>query len=453
MHARETNLKIKESMEVLQEGDDNTMKLNTRQIITIIILLGVLLRCVYILKTPITERQHDVYTIEDQGHLGYIYTIYETGKLPQTNGIQFYHPPLFHYIAAGWLKVETTLGLRWNSALEGIQILTLVFSSLIMIVVYKIIDKTDFKDKYKILVIAMMAFHPTLIILSGSINNDVLTALLMFLIILFLIKWDEETNIKNTIILAILTGLCVMSKVSGAIMAVPIIIVFINKIVQTIKTDKKKIGKLFVLFIVFGLISLPIGLWHSIRNYILFNQPLGGVLLPWEGLYVGNYSFYQRFLSISIKELITMFCTVPGDYNTIAYIIKCSLFGEFILERVEIIGCMLKVLNVYIIVFSLIAIILKYAKHWDSNNKTIDSIVFSTWIIHIISYVMLNIKYPYTCTMDFRYLVPTVFCGIYFIALALGKLSDKKIINNIRLNIEWFIIAFYILSTAMFCVM
>ena len=436
-----------------RNGDDSFMKIKAKHIITIIIILGILIRILYIIKTPITERQHDVYGIENQGHLGYIYRIYKTGRLPMTNGIQFYHPPLFHYIAAGWLRVETMIGIGWNDALEGIQVLTLIFSSLIMIVTYKIIEETNFKDTFKILVVAMMAFHPTLILLSGCINNDILTVLLMFLIIWLLIKWHKETNIKNTIFLAITTGLCVMTKISGAIMAIPIMLVFMDRLIKTVIKERENTGKLFLLFAMFGIISLPIGLWHSIRNYILFNQHLGEVLLPASGLYIGNYSFNERFLTVSMKELTALFCTIPGDYNAIAYIIKCSLFGEFIIERINYIGYTLIVLNIVIIILSILAIITKYIKHWKSNNEMLDSIVLSTWIIHIMSYVVLNMNYPYTCTMDFRYLVPTVFCGMYFIALFLDKISDSKKMYYLTLIVEYLLISFNILGITMFLIM
>ena len=93
-----------------------------------------------------------------------------------------------------------------------------------------------------------------------------------------------------------------MTKVSGAIMAVPIMYTFIRKIVETYKTEKDKLLRLFGKFLLFGVISLPLGLWHPIRNLVLFSQPIGGVLLPAEGLYVGQYSVFQRFLTISFKE-------------------------------------------------------------------------------------------------------------------------------------------------------
>ena len=288
------------------------LRINYKDIVLIIMILGILIRAMYIIYTPITERQHDVYSINDQGHLGYIYTIYQTGKLPDTNSIQFYHPPLFHLIAAGWLKVNDVFNVSLDRSIEGIQIITAIFSSLIMLVAYRIVEKIEIKNIYKILIMAVMAFHPTFIILAGSINNDVLMILLSFYIILYLIKWNDNPNIKNTSVLAVITGCAVMTKVSGAIMAVPIMYTFIRKIFEIHKTEKDKLLRLFGKILLFGVISLPLGLWHPIRNLVLFSQPIGGVLLPADGLYVGQYSLFERFLTISFKEMFGYtYCVIP----------------------------------------------------------------------------------------------------------------------------------------------
>ena len=78
-------------------------------ITNIIIIIGILLRTMYIIYTPITERQHDVDYFNYEGHLSYINTIYETGKLPETNEWQYYHPPLHHFLSAVWLKTTEVL--------------------------------------------------------------------------------------------------------------------------------------------------------------------------------------------------------------------------------------------------------------------------------------------------------------------------------------------------------
>ena len=426
------------------------LKINYKDIVLIIMILGILIRAMYIIYTPITERQHDVYSINDQGHLGYIYTIYQTGKLPDTNSIQFYHPPLFHLIAAGWLKVNDIFNVELDRSIEGIQIITAIFSSLIMLVSYRIVEKIEIKNIYKILIMAVMAFHPTFIILAGSINNDVLMILLSFYIILYLIKWNDDPNIKNTIILAIITGCAVMTKVSGAIMAVPIMYTFIRKIFEIHKTEKDKLLRLFGKFLLFGVISLPLGLWHPIRNLMLFNQKIGWVLLPADGLYVGQYSFFERFLTISFKEMFGYtYCVLPGYHNIFSYIVKTSILGEFAYNNsIGIYVALFKIINLIIISTTAICIFILLKKIKKiSNNSFVTKILLITFFMNIASYYHFNIKYPYLCTMDFRYIVPTIFTGIATICMVLDEFVKNDIIKEL---IEYMIILFCILSFTFF---
>lgn len=426
------------------------LRINYKDIVLIIMILGILIRAMYIIYTPITERQHDVYSINDQGHLGYIYTIYQTGKLPDTNSIQFYHPPLFHLIAAGWLKVNNLFNVGLARSIEGIQIITAIFSSLIMLVAYGIVEKIEIRNIYKILIMAVMAFHPTFIILAGSINNDVLMILLSFYIILYLIKWNDDPNIKNTSVLAVITGCAVMTKVSGAIMAVPIMYTFIKKIFEIHKTEKDKLLRLFGKFLLFGVISLPLGLWHQIRNLVLFSQPIGGVLLPAEGLYVGQYSVFQRFLTISFKELFGhIYCAIPGDYNIFAYIVKCSILGEFTYNNnINIYVTFFKFVNLVIILATVLCTFMLIGKYKRKDkNSFIIMILLITFFTNIISYYSFNVQYPYLCTMDFRYIVPTIFTGIVTICVVLDEFIKNDIIKEL---IEYMVILFCILSFVFF---
>ena len=46
------------------------------------------------------------------------------------------------------------------------------------------------------------------------------------------------------------------------------------------------------------------------------------------------------------------------------------------------------------------------------------------WLALMVSYVAFNIKYPDSCTMDFRYIVPTVICGAVYLAAFWQMLQD-----------------------------
>ena len=233
-------------------------------------------------------------------------------------------------------------------------------------------------------------------------------------------------------------------------MAVPIMYTFIKKIFEVYKAEKKKLLGLFGKFLLFGAFSLPLGLWHPIRNLVLFSQPIGGVLLPAEGLHVGQYSVFERFLSISFKELFGYtYCTIPGDHNIFSYIVKTSILGEFTYNNsVDVYVTLFKIINLIIISMTIICIfiLLKKIKK-NNNNSFITEILLITFFMNITSYYHFNIKYPYLCTMDFRYIVPTIFTGIVTICMVLDEFVKNDIIKEL---IEYMIILFCILSFAFF---
>lgn len=248
-----------------KEKDDFSIKSFT----VYLMVIGVLVRTLYMLKTNIYVRQHDVETLDSNGHLAYIYELFKLGKLPIRNDWQFYQPPLFHALGALWLKFNTLIGITMDRALEGIQVLTVIFSSITMIYAYKIVDKIKIGDKYKLLINSFMIFYPTFIILSGSINNDCLLVMFEFAIIYHLINWYENSNWLNTIILALVTGLCVMTKLNGAIMAVPILYIFIKKFIYNIKHDKDKLPSIFKDSYIWNYISYYRIMVSSKRVYII----------------------------------------------------------------------------------------------------------------------------------------------------------------------------------------
>ena len=278
-------------------------KFDLNKIINIVIVIGILLRLVYVCYTDYYERQHDVEF--DVGHIGYIEQIYNNWSLANHNEWQFYHPPLHHFISAVWMKIVSLSFIQGDGLLQSLKVLPFIYSILILIIAKRILQEFEMKDKHKLLVMLILAFHPAFIYTSAWINNDPLTLMLTIAIILFLIKWEkqiqlflgektEETKLSkeilwiDTIILAILTGLCVMTKLNGALIAVPIAIIFISNFIKCLKHKNPNIKQYIVLLTVFGVISLSLGLWYPIRNYIKFDQKLNYVPTP------RNSAIYRR---------------------------------------------------------------------------------------------------------------------------------------------------------------
>lgn len=396
------------------------------KVFIIIFLLALIIRMIFIIKYHLSKAQHDVNG--ENGHFSYIQTIFIQNRLPSTNQYQYYQPPLHHFISAMWLKVFSKLIRSYTTLIESLQFVPLIYSMLLLIVINKILKELKIKDKYKNLILVIMAFHPTFTILSGSINNDMLSILLIFCTLYELIKWYKKSDMVNTIILAIVTGLAVMAKTSGAIVSLPIMYIFLLQFYRAIKKgDKRKIWQYIGMYCVFGIISLSLGLWYPVRNYILFKQPILYVMDPNnQKLYVGDKSLLSRFLPFS-KEIFIQYADPYEHYNIPTFLIKSSLFGEwtwttsYICKYIYVFALFA---NIAIIVFSIVAII----REMTSNRKRdliYRNIFLILYFFNIISFISMNIKLPYGCSMDFRYIVPTIFIGIYFIGLQLRKIQNE----------------------------
>ena len=408
-------------------------KLNSTNITNIIIIIGILLRTMYIIYTPITVRQHDVDYFNYEGHLSYINTIYETSKLPSTNSGQYYHPPLHHIISATFLKTnDLLLNLPFEEAVEGLQIITLLFSSLTLFIISQILSRIKIKDKYKHLVNIFFAINPTMIILSGSINNDCLEYFFQFTILLYLLKYYEKPSIKNSLILGILTGLCMLTKFNGIIMFGPITLLFLYKLYK-----EKNIKETGINYSIVLLISLVLGLSYQIRNYTLFG--LNSVPYPSDYLSVEEFTIFERMIIPSITSVFDkIFCNIPGDYNIFAYIVKCSIFGEYTYNISNVFYYLFVIINLYLIIFSTILLI-KNIKNIFKDK--INLLLMSNYIIIMSAFYYFNYKYPYICTMDFRYIVPTLLTGI--VVLVTESNEDNKLTKYL---IDIPLILFIILS-------
>lgn len=404
---------------------------NYKILIILMLVFGIIVRTLYISYTDIYYRQHDV--AGSRGHLAYIETIYRTGKLPPNNRWQFYQQPLHYIISASWLKINECFEVDLMQAREGIQYLTAIYSSIIMLITYAILKELKIKDKYKLLVLMIMAIHPTFIILSGSINNDILMIMFTFMAILYLIKWYKKSNYKNTIILALVTACIALTKISGTIIAIPIIYIFISKFIKDFKKGPKKQTLITYLlkFTVFGIISLGLGLSFSIRNFIKFNQEIFYVPKPGSVVYCGDDSWFDR-LNIFSREMIEdTYCNPREDCNIPTYIVKCSIFGEFkmnYLHQNNILPRTLTIINGLLIIISLISFVKLIITHRKIKRrfKVYINLLNLIFFSQIFVYAYSNMLMPYGCTMDFRYIVPTIFTGMMFIIINLMKFNKNN---------------------------
>lgn len=398
-------------------------KLNTETVIVILFTLGLILRLAYVMYTGVDERQHDVEIFGNGiGHSGYIEYFYDNFiTLPQFDVRevwQFYHPPLHHIIAAAFMRILITLGMDYVVAVESLQMLSLLYSALTMLVSYKLLTILNVKGNALCIAFAIIAFHPTFIVFSGSINNDPLSVLFMLLALYYAICWYRDTTIKNIIKIALSIGFGMLTKLSAWMVAVPVAVLFLYALIS--KNNNISIKKYFIQFLIFAIVCVPLGLFWSIRNYVLYEVPITYIpmLSNDNPQFVGYIAPINRLLDFSLYQFNSVF-DMWGDpyfeFNPTVGLLKTAMFGEWInatdYPSISIAGTVLFWLGVALCFVSAVLFLIYVIKNARKNPITLS--LFSFFITVIVMYYFFCISYPFTCTQNIRYAVPLIVLGAF----------------------------------------
>ena len=418
-------------------------ELKEEHMVFAIIFSGMVFHCCYVLLTGLYERQHDegVYTgiassQINPGHLGYIEYIYKFRKFPDMNPYElfsYYHPPLHHALSGLWLILLTSLGMAEELAFENLQVLPLLYSGLFMFITYLILKKIGAKGHAVYAGLFLAAMHPTLTLMSASINNDMLSALLLACCILSTLCFIRDRNLKNLIWIALSVGIGMLCKINTAVMAFPIGLVFLTDLIEVIRSGNRRavIGRIKN-YILFGITAAVIGLSWIARNLIRFHEK-PGISSATEAsvMYTGNYSVWDRMGIPALADWHFEFPFHPlsGDaiHNTWVIMFQTSLFGEIYpadLEGISLILC--RVVYIIAIIFALLSVILfvymQYRKFRSPTRTEKADAIFLTsgYLIFLLSLAVFALKYPYTCSSDFRYIA---ICLVY-IAVGMADSAD-----------------------------
>ena len=400
----------------------------TEALIIAIIAAGIVMRVGYMLYTSFTMRGHDIGPFDDDGHFGYMYQIFSTGTLPQTNTYQFYHPPFAHIVQALVVKVFSWFqpGAETTSLFEAAKIVPCFAACALLWVCRSLCREVKLSGRATAIALAIIAFQPTFFIFSSSINNDSLMLLFFMIAVLYTIRWVEAPTMKNILLIALAIGLGMMTKLSAAAVALFTAPVFIAVLFKSWR--EKKARRIFGQFAAFAGVCVPLGLWYPLRNMLEFGQSFGDVftLSTTSKLYSGDYSFAQRFLSFPTDQLFSpLYCNPYGDYNVWIYTLKCSVFGEFTFGRPDAVAALLIAANLIVILLSLAAMIYVMVR-CKETNKFARYGLFWLWLVQVVSFIVFNLRFPFGCTMDFRYIVPTAIIGAIYMGIAMDHIKNKS---------------------------
>lgn len=466
--------------------------------IIILFAVALIIRLTYMgYCDAIFKNQHDVWSDNNTGHLSITFSIFYTGNIPplyidHNMSYQLYHFKTAHVIFAYFMRfMRLFVGDNQYVLYQSIKIVSTMMSFGIVILSYYIFKELKLTKRATIFSLILTISFPTLVILGANTNNDTCLFFFTYLSIYLAIRFYKNHSLKNIIYLALALGLTVSTKLSGALIALPIGVMMICVLIQSVKN--KTFEKMFLNYVIFALICFPIGLFWGIVNKVYYDYSLTYV---WQvtntNLMVQGHSFLDRFLFLDVHSffsnpyVILSAKNVNQTYNFFDFLVKSQLFGEWSLtkEYAEISMLLVSLSFVFVallfvlmsyffvrllikkqyskFIFYVVPLILTFALSCLFGEGTDQVIgvgligisvalliyyflkkdyfisksylaVISVFMIYVVSYVYFNMKEPFACTMDIRYMVPVLSVVAYFFGVYLDKFITqytKSIKNN-----------------------
>ena len=420
-----------------------TNKLTTRNLILLIMAAGFLIRLCYVMSVPMVTMQHDVAQLgKGNGHIGYIEYLFKNKALPDFDVrtvYQFYHPPLHHIIAAVWVGIQMLMKIEYAHAFENIQLLTLFYSTLCMILSYKIFRQLKLKGIALVAATAVVALCPTFYIMAGSINNDILSITFMLGAFLNTIYWYKHRKMKHIVFIALCIGLGMMTKLSVWMVAPPVAFIFIYSFIKNmLDKDNRDVKKYITQFAVFLAICAPLGLWWSFRNYISHGVPFGYVLelSKTSKQYIGDIPVWQRMFDFGfyqfkdVSDQFTIYEAPYNEFNPIVGLFKTSMFDEGVAVRnfpnISGFNNMLFWSAVVLGIVGFVAMIFAFCKKSKQLDMPMKVFIGILYGVIFISYYVFCLKFAHVCTQNIRYAVPLIVLGAYFIGWAVQNLMHEN---------------------------
>ena len=301
--------------------------------------LGTFVRILYVLKTPFSVRSHDYLA-----HVDYVTFVAEHWRMPlAAEGWEFYHPPLYYFLAGAWWKLGSQFGFQRDALIVQLQWGS-TFLSWLLVPLALWISTELFTTKQRVqraLLASVIAVIPALVFTGSRISNDVLFQSVAVATIGALLHWYRGGTPWAWYLVCILIGVGTVTKLNMLPLLIMTPVVFLFRSRPWSLTTMKRLGIGAIIIVMLSgwlpvlrsqepqhrsLIPGPekleqsVLLENTLRNFITFN-PLAVWRIPYnnprgdvtrrhnflEYLYrsafVGEWDFGDALRPISIAML------------------------------------------------------------------------------------------------------------------------------------------------------
>ena len=415
----------------------------TENVITLVIFAAFLLKIFLVVLTQAELFQNDAtrFHLDCQGHLGYICHLFTNGKLPDidpTTAFEFCQPPFYYAVSALFLRVFDLLRLLPENSFywdETLQILPMAYSMMTLVFIDKIGKQMKLSCEARLMAVCFAGFLPYSVIMSGALNNDTLTTLLMVMCIYYTFKWYENPDMKGILIMALCIGCAMMTKLSGGLIAPAMAVLMLMRAWK----DREKWTVYLKQFVCFGLIAFPLGCWYSVYCYIRYRMPFGYVVSFGESElhFIGMYDKWSRLLNFDRAfEYLAIrdnYVYEFADYNIPVSLVKYATFSDAryydASELTTVAGTGVFWINVLLFISMPL---LAAAWCFFRDGRRIQKIFMLTAAgVSLYSYVKFCFKYTHVCSMNIRYIMCAVYIGFLAAAAAVSEIQRRAGAKNV----------------------
>ncbi len=404
-----------------------------RRVCMFILMLGLFFKLIYAIRVPYDISPHDLGHLPDEngeayGHLGYIYYLYKHKHLFAGIRRQFYHPPLFHILAACVFDISVLFGADDETAYECVQMANTFVAAGCSAVMYGIYTRLPIKEKLLIPATILASFFPAFYFMGTEINNDCLATFFSLLCIYAAFSWADRPDVKRFFVLCVLMVLSVWTKWSGVLLLPVVLCIFL-----IVSWEKRiRLKTVFCQMLAMGFVVLPLCMAWMMYLIICYRVPFFYIptLSVDSRQYIGDLDVKSR-ISPAVFSLSDSLVTDLSDGAAHGNIWKqtalTAAFDEGILnEPDQIMGI---VLLWGILVFGVICLVAVFWLVGDYATGFLYRVVFPIgFLLTMMAYVIYCFKNTYISAINFRY-IPCAL--LYETAAAWIVLSKRGVFSGI----------------------
>ena len=405
------------------------------RICAIAFCVTVLLRLYFVVATPYTYMQHDTWTFDaTAGHVAYVFRLADNGlrllDVDPTSLWSFYNPPLSYYLGAAWVCAGRAFGLADAQAAESLQWLSLAYSVGATYVGYLVLRQARLEGRALALGFCAWALVPFFVPLSGNVSYDGLLTLLSLVTLLLLMRWYEDPTLARALRAGVCLGLALMTKTTAILLLLPALVTFILRLVH--REGRPSAARLALQVAAVLVPAAVLGGWWHVYAYLRFGMPFGYFqkVDPTDPMNCSAYSLAQRLLPSWEGDFTPFYYVdVAGDYSIPVILLKTATFdlvGKVVPKGpLFAIGTVLDALGAALVLGAVCGLVfcLSDLRSHSHEQALPIALMASVLVAYAIGILQLSFSQPFSCSSNFRYIVPVALAGAFF----LSRLGHRRL--------------------------